>query len=59
MGRTVTAEERIDQLVTRLLNEHDPATAAPAAWWGAQYDLGLAWVNFPPGHGGIGAARAC
>jgi alkylation response protein AidB-like acyl-CoA dehydrogenase len=43
-------------LVDRLLDEHDPATTEPAGFWGAQYDLGLAWVHFPPGSGGVGAA---
>jgi alkylation response protein AidB-like acyl-CoA dehydrogenase len=51
----VTPQEQVDGLISRLLDEHDPATTAPAQWWGAQYDLGLAWVHFPPGCGGIGA----
>jgi len=55
MGGPVTSESPIDELVARLLNEHDPASTSPATWWGAQYDLGLAWVHFPPGQGGIGA----
>ena len=45
---------RVAQLVDRLLAEHDPATTEPAAFWGAQYDLGLAWVDFPEGRGGLG-----
>jgi alkylation response protein AidB-like acyl-CoA dehydrogenase len=38
----------------RLLAEHDPRTTEPATFWGAQYDLGLAWVHFPEGRGGLG-----
>ena len=54
----MTPEEHVDELVARLLGEHDPTAAVPARWWGAQYDLGLAWVHFPPGYGGIGASSA-
>jgi len=43
---------RIDELVDRLLAEHD--TDDELAFRGAQYDLGLAWVWFPPGFGGLG-----
>jgi len=43
---------RIDELVDRLLAEHD--TDDEVAFRGAQYDLGLAWVWFPPGFGGLG-----
>lgn len=37
--------------VTELLAE--PATDA-ATFWGRRFDLGLAWVQFPPGRGGLG-----
>ncbi|MGI8662669.1 MAG: acyl-CoA dehydrogenase family protein [Acidimicrobiales bacterium] len=47
-------ESRVLELVERLLTEHDPATSDPVAFLGAQYDLGLAWVNFPEGFGGLG-----
>ena len=36
---------RIDEL----LETHDPATTADREFWGAQFDLGLAWVSFPAG----------
>jgi len=49
----VSAEVR--RRLTRLLEAHDPATTPPRALWGAQFDLGLAWVTFPPGAGGLGA----
>ena len=37
-----------------LLAEHDPATTDPIEFLGAQFDLGLAWVHFPEGRGGLG-----
>jgi alkylation response protein AidB-like acyl-CoA dehydrogenase len=49
--RLVTA--RIDQL----LAEHDPAVVSEEAFMGAQFDLGLAWVHFPVGYGGLGVSR--
>ena len=44
----------VDAPVDRLLEENDPADAI--AFRGAQYDLGLAWVWFPVGFGGLGLA---
>src|SRR5215207_4724887 len=38
----------------QLLAEVDPATASPQHLRGRQYDLGLAWVDFPEGFGGLG-----
>jgi alkylation response protein AidB-like acyl-CoA dehydrogenase len=49
-----TSIEPVDDLVDRLLEENDPADAI--AFRGAQYDLGLAWVWFPVGFGGLGLA---
>ena len=40
--------ERIEQLVA----DHDPTDTV--GFLGAQFDLGLAWVHFPEGHGGLG-----
>ncbi|MEO8694216.1 MAG: acyl-CoA dehydrogenase family protein [Acidimicrobiales bacterium] len=45
---------RVDELLTT----HPPATTAPADFWGAQFDLGLAWVQFPVGLGGLGVDAA-
>jgi alkylation response protein AidB-like acyl-CoA dehydrogenase len=45
--------EKILALTDRLLAEHDPADRL--AFRGAQYDMGLAWVYFPEGYGGLGA----
>jgi alkylation response protein AidB-like acyl-CoA dehydrogenase len=47
-----TGTGQVDALVDRLLEENDPADAI--AFRGAQYDLGLAWVWFPVGFGGLG-----
>jgi alkylation response protein AidB-like acyl-CoA dehydrogenase len=49
-----TGTAQVDALVDRLLEENDPADAI--AFRGAQYDLGLAWVWFPVGFGGLGLA---
>jgi alkylation response protein AidB-like acyl-CoA dehydrogenase len=42
--------ERIDQL----LDEVDPRTAPAEKFRSRQFDLGLAWVSFPEGSGGLG-----
>ncbi len=42
--------ERCDQL----LADHDPGTTPPVEFLGAQFDAGLAWVQFPEGCGGLG-----
>jgi alkylation response protein AidB-like acyl-CoA dehydrogenase len=47
----------IEARVADLLSRHDPAATAPAEWLGHQFDAGLAWVNFPPGCGGLGLPR--
>jgi alkylation response protein AidB-like acyl-CoA dehydrogenase len=44
----------VEERLAKLLAEHDPATAEPSELWGTQYDLGLAWVHFPEGKGGLG-----
>jgi len=45
---------RVSALVDELLARLDPATADPIEFRQAQYDLGLAWVDFPEGNGGLG-----
>ena len=44
----------VHRLVDELLRAHDPLSSEPTAFWGAQFDLGLAWVHFPMGLGGLG-----
>jgi alkylation response protein AidB-like acyl-CoA dehydrogenase len=43
----------VDPLVDELLEGFDPATSDPIEFRGRQYDLGLAWVHFPEGWGGL------
>ena len=50
----VADDDRVLELVEQLLEAHPPATAAPEELWAAQFDLGLAWVHFPVGRGGLG-----
>jgi alkylation response protein AidB-like acyl-CoA dehydrogenase len=47
-------EQRVTQLCDDLLAKHDPKTTPAAEFLGAQYDLGLAWIHFPEGSGGLG-----
>ena len=47
---------RVDALIDELLADHDPKQTDPIAFRGAQYDLGLAWVHFPEGFGGLDLA---
>jgi hypothetical protein len=52
--QAATVEEAID----RLLAEHPPSATDPKEFWGAQFDAGLAWVDFPEGDGGLGVSPA-
>jgi len=47
-------ESRVLELCEQLLTELPPKQTAPAEFLGRQFDLGLAWVHFPEGHGGLG-----
>ncbi len=44
--------------VEELLAQHDPNTTDVIVFRGAQYDKGLAWINFPNGYGGLGMRPA-
>jgi alkylation response protein AidB-like acyl-CoA dehydrogenase len=46
----------VDDAVDRLLSEHPPKETEDTAFLGAQFDLGLAWVSFPDGLGGLGVS---
>ncbi|MGY1747330.1 acyl-CoA dehydrogenase family protein [Blastococcus sp. SYSU D00695] len=50
-------EEDLRQRVDDFLAAHDPATTDRLEFLRARYDAGLAWVNFPAGHGGLGLPR--
>ena len=47
-------EQRVLDLCDQLLATCDPKNATPEEFLGHQYDLGLAWVHFPQGFGGLG-----
>ena len=49
-----TDEQRVNELVDQLLEQFPPKQVSTEEFLGAQFDLGLAWVHFPEGHGGLG-----
>lgn len=49
-------DQMLSDRIDRLLREWPPDKTPEIEFWGAQYDLGLAWVNFPEGKGGLGLA---
>ena len=51
---STTDEQRVADLAEELVTEHPPQRSTPAEFLGAQFDLGLAWVHFPEGQGGLG-----
>jgi alkylation response protein AidB-like acyl-CoA dehydrogenase len=53
---TPEAEERVRERLERLLARHAPTSTLVEEFWGHQFDAGLAWVNFPVGHGGLSVA---
>ena len=56
-GRSVSDDRtRVGSLVDKLLADHDP-TGDPKKFLAARFDLGLAWVWFPEGLGGLGVER--
>ncbi len=46
-------EHLVRDRLAKLLTDYEPGATDPAAFWGAQFDLGLAWVRFPAGRGGL------
>ncbi|MFP4149770.1 MAG: acyl-CoA dehydrogenase family protein [Nitriliruptoraceae bacterium] len=46
----------VEQRLATLLADHPPATTDERTFWGAQFDAGLAWVQFPEGYGGCGVS---
>ncbi|MFP3902109.1 MAG: acyl-CoA dehydrogenase family protein [Acidimicrobiia bacterium] len=49
-------EARVLALCDELLAACPPGSTDPVTFLGRQFDLGLAWVHFPEGHGGLGLA---
>ena len=50
----VNGEALVAERCQQLLDELDPASTPRTEFLGRQFDLGLAWVHFPQGHGGLG-----
>jgi len=48
--------ELVDDALDGLLANFPPGTTEPKEFWGAQFDAGLAWVDFPVGDGGLGVS---
>ena len=44
----------VEERIAELLEKADPKTTPQEEFRGLQYDLGLAWVHFPEGRGGLG-----
>ncbi len=49
-------EQRVVEAVERLLAEHPPADTPEQEFLEAQFDAGLAWVQFAEGDGGLGVS---
>ncbi|MGZ4729678.1 MAG: acyl-CoA dehydrogenase family protein [Acidimicrobiales bacterium] len=47
-------EQAVLDRCEQLLAEHPPSSTRAREFLGAQFDLGLAWVHFPEGNGGLG-----
>ena len=59
-ARSSLHDERalVEAQIVELLAGWPAASTEPAEFWGAQFDLGLAWVHFPSGSGGLGVSAA-
>ena len=50
---TTTDVTTVETAIETLLAEYPPDATEPGVFWGAQFDAGLAFVDFPVGHGGL------
>ena len=50
----VEQEQRVAELTDQLVSQYPPSSTHAVVFLGAQYDMGLAWVHFPVGSGGLG-----
>lgn len=60
-ARDLTLQEQklfVDSRITALVESLDPKSTSPKSIWERQYKLGLAWVHFPVGLGGLGFSPA-
>lgn len=46
----------VNDAIDTLLSQFPPSRTDAKAFWGAQFDAGLAWVDFPKGDGGLGVS---
>jgi alkylation response protein AidB-like acyl-CoA dehydrogenase len=46
----------VELAIDGLVEGYPPQSTQPKAFWGAQFDAGLAWVDFPQGDGGLGVS---
>ena len=46
----------VAETIDKLLSDYPPAKTEPKAFWGAQFDAGLAWVDYKRGDGGLGVS---
>ena len=53
---TTSQEQQVSDLVDQLLIKFPPRSTPAAKFLGEQFDLGLAWVHFPIGVGGLGVS---
>lgn len=53
VGAEARTETDLMAIVTELLESYPPSRTNPVEFWGAQFDLGLAYVHFPKGLGGL------
>ena len=56
VARPVSTDEQLVRERVRQLLETDPSTVPAKEFLGRQFDLGLAWVQFPEGLGGLGVS---
>ncbi|MFE9309953.1 acyl-CoA dehydrogenase family protein [Streptomyces sp. NPDC006706] len=54
----MTDAEELRRRTGELLAAHPPATTGTLGFLRARFDAGLAWVHYPRGLGGLGAARS-
>jgi alkylation response protein AidB-like acyl-CoA dehydrogenase len=50
----VSEEQQVLERCAQLLDVHHPGATPARQFLGTQFDLGLAWVHFPEGFGGLG-----
>ncbi len=48
----------VNEAIDRLLADNPPDSTEPKDFWGAQFDAGLAWVDYEEGFGGLGVSPA-